>query len=308
MKRERRASRADSHTFGMHCPRPLQTDLSLSDFRFIRAIGYGFASTVFEAEHNPSKTHCVIKVCMKTRMNGEEMKRIRREIRNHSNIYHRHVLTFFAAFEDSTAFYLVMEYASQGDLYSYIKKQYAGRVHLHRFIYFILQPLLHTVAYLHDQNIIHRDIKPENILVDQNSIIRLCDFGLSIQCRNERPRSVVGTLEYMPPELLLGKTDNFTKKIDIWALGVLTFECLVGHSPFSAKTDEEIKQKILQLDIDFGKVQCEIMRDFITKCLTFDPDQRPDVETLLHHDALHPEVWHSHSGASTRHKRSFSFT
>lgn len=300
------AVKTENHTFGMHCPRPLQIKLSLPDFRFVRALGHGYASTVFEAEHTPSKIHCVVKVCMKTRMSQEETKRIRREIRNHSNVFHRHILTFYAAFEDHSAFYLVLEYASQGDLYTYIKRQYAGKVQLYRFIYFILQPLLHAVAYLHSNNIIHRDIKPENILVDRQSIIRLCDFGLSIQCTNEKPRSIVGTLEYMAPEILQLKTDKITDRIDIWAIGVLTYECLVGNSPFAAKSDDEIKEKIKKYDIDFSKVQCATMRDFIKLCLTPDPEKRPSIQDLLHHGALHPEVWNDEEGVPV--KRSFSFT
>lgn len=290
----------------MHCPRALQTGLDLSDFRFLRAIGHGFASTVFEAEHIPSNTHCVVKVCMKTRLTPDEMRRIRREIRNHANVFHRHILTFYAAFEDHTAFYLVMEYASQGDLFSYIKRQYAGKVQLQRFIYFILQPLLHALSYLHSQGIIHRDIKPENILVDHQSIIRLCDFGLSIQSYNERPRSIVGTLEYMPPEVVFVTGEAYTDRVDVWAVGILAYECLVGQSPFAARSDEEIKEKIRNMSIDLDKVSCSVMRDFIKNCLLRDPRDRPSIDELLHHRALHPEIWRNNELIPT--KRSFSFT
>jgi aurora kinase, other len=315
-KKKRRSSSYTSqqHTYGIYCPRSLQTSLQLGDFRFLRAIGHGFASTVFEAQHVPSKTHCVVKVCMKTRLNADEMRRIRREVKNHSQVYHRHILTFYAAFEDASAFYLVMEYALQGDLYTYIKKQYAGKVQLHRFIYFILQPLLHALAYLHSTGIIHRDIKPENILVDHQSIIRLCDFGLSIQSYNERPRSVVGTLEYMAPEVLQSRTDStaFTQKVDVWAIGVLTYECLTGQSPFAGKSDEEIKRKILGREVALERIHNPTLRTFVELCLQTDPKLRPSVQELLQHDALHPDVWTRRPEEECEEmqcvKRSFSFT
>lgn len=307
--RKKRPSSADApeqHTYGMHCPRPLQTCLELGDFRFIRAIGHGFASTVFEAEHVGSRIRCVVKVCMKTRLNPDEMRRIRREIKNHSNVFHRHILTFYAAFEDKAAFYLVMEYAVQGDLYSYIKRHYGGKVPIQRYITFILQPLLLALSYLHTQGIIHRDIKPENILVDQNNVIRLCDFGLSIHSYNERPRSIVGTLEYMAPEVISCSNTVFTDKVDVWAIGVLTYECVLGKSPFKATTDEEIKRHIMGRHIQLDGISNNAIRDLIDKCLTLDPVLRPSVKDLLQHEALHPATISSKDCCNR--KRSFSFS
>lgn len=297
----------ETHTFGTHCPRALITELTLSEFQFVRAIGHGYASTVFKAIHIPSKTDCVVKVCLKTRLSNEEIRRIRREIKNHSFVYHRHILTFYAAFEDATAFYIVLEYAAQGDLFNYIKRQYAGRMQLSRFNYFVLQPLLHAVAYLHSQGIIHRDIKPENILVDERSIIRLSDFGLSIQNTRERPHSIVGTLEYMPPEVLFhGNKASvvFSEKLDIWAIGVITYECLVGHSPFAARTDDEIRENIKHLRMDLDKVPSAEIRQLIAMCLQSDPAARPTIEELLAHEALRPKLSRNHSST----KRSFSFS
>jgi aurora kinase, other len=291
----------------MLCPKQLQTTLQLSDFQFVRAIGHGYASTVFEAIHISSKLHCVIKVCMKTRIGTDDSKRMRREIKNHAYVSHRHILTFYAAFEDSTAFYLVLEHAEHGDLYKFIKRNDYNNIPLHRFLAFILQPLLHAVAYLHSNHIIHRDIKPENILIDSTNIIRLCDFGMSIHFVDERPHSVVGTLEYMPPEILLRNTKYYSEKIDIWAIGVLTYECLVGHSPFADKTEAQIRKNILERRIDLSKVQTPLLQDFISICLQLQPENRPSIQELLNYEMFHPLIQQTRVAETGRRARSFSF-
>lgn len=313
-KKEKRPSSpppSSSYTYGMHCPRPMRVPLSLSDFRFEGAIGHGYASTIFKALHETSRTPCVIKVCMKTRLSSAEVKRIQREIETHSILSHRHVLTFFAAFEDPSAFYIVLEYAAQGDLFGYIRHHFANKVPPQRFLHFILIPLLHALHYLHTKSILHRDIKPENILVDSDGIIRLCDFGLSICSYKERPRSIVGTLEYMAPEILIHHAPPFTDRVDVWAVGVLSYECLTGTSPFHALEDQQIRDKIRNNNVDYSKIASHEMRDFIRLCLESDPTKRPAITELLQHPCLHQNIRRSdtegsfHPTASSR--RSFSF-
>lgn len=294
--------------YGIHCPHVLQTKLNLSDFRFIRAIGHGYASTVFEANHIPSGFRCVIKIVIKSRLNANEHKRMRREINIHSSISHRHILTFYASFEDENAFYLVLEYAQNGDLLTYLKHQNNECVTLQRFLSFVLQPLLHALVYLHKGGILHRDIKPENILIDKTGHIRLCDFGLSIKSFTERPRSVLGTLEYMAPEMFVDdnmeeNNRNFTDRLDVWAIGVLTYECLTGGTPFHGRNDNEIIKNIKHADIDTSKIKNKTACEFIALCLQKDPNNRPPVSELLQHSLLHPSIPSQESQ-----RRSFSFS
>lgn len=242
-----RCTLQDTHTIhGIECPPPLRTRLDLCQFRLIRAIGHGCASTVFDAIHIASSVRCVIKICMKTRLHKDEERRFRREMNIHSALVHRAVLKFYAAFEDSHAFYIVMEYAEHGDLLHYIKKRWKGIMPFADFTTTVLEPLLLAVAYLHEQGILHRDIKPENILVDKHHHIKLCDFGFSINSYDERPQSYVGTVEYMPPEMVLQKKDLYSEKMDIWAIGILTYECLVGVSPFYMATERGIMNAIVE--------------------------------------------------------------
>lgn len=88
-----------------------------------------------------------------------------------------------------------------------------------------------AIDYLHQKGIVHRDIKPENVLLDENFNVKLCDFGLSCQIdSNELRTSVCGTEEYMSPEVFLRK--GYSKKVDIWCMGILFYEMLMGLPPF----------------------------------------------------------------------------
>lgn len=148
---------------------------------------------------------------------------------------------------------LVQDYASNGDLYSQLHKQRL-RLSEKKLVSLVMQPCLEALAYLHSRNIIHRDIKPENLLLDENNVIKLADFGLSVSTEEENPVTRAGTLDYMAPEVLVCplkrlptdyKKRNdlaYTAKVDSWSLGVLAFELLTGKPPFSHKDEIELLQ------------------------------------------------------------------
>jgi serine/threonine protein kinase len=255
--------------------------LQLSDFQFIRAIGHGCASTVFEAVHIPTAIRCVLKVCLKERMYPEAERCIRREVNIHSSLRHPYILTFYASFEDHTAFYFLLEYAQQGDLLRYIRRRYNGMMSETEFCKTVLMPLLYAISYLHSNHIIHRDIKPENILVDKLGHIRLCDFGFSINSYEERPKSFLGTLEYMAPEIIGGKREIYKESVDIWSLGVLTYECLAGVSPFYRQCEKDITDAILKGEYTIPSVFSKKMVQFVERTLHPNPEQRANVKELM---------------------------
>lgn len=296
--------------YGVHCPAPLKDGLELSDFVFIRAIGHGYASTVFESIHNPSKMPCVIKVCMKTRLKTDELQRVNREIENHSELSHKHILTFYAAIEDDKAFYIILKMAINGDLFNYTRVIYGGKIPEQTFITNYLTPLLLALDYLHDHGILHRDLKPENILIDSRGYPCICDFGLSIKSYKERPRSIVGTLEYMAPEVLIARRPPFTESVDVWAIGVLAYELITGKCPFAGSDDNIIKKRICENIVDYTQICSLQLRDFVQHCLQTDPKMRPPIKRLLQHPCIHPTIrMPTDSGASAPStRRSFSLT
>lgn len=111
---------------------------------------------------------------------------------------------------------------------------------------YVIGPFLNVLHYIHGKEIIHRDIKPENLLLDASGSLKLADFGLSIVRSEENPVTRVGTVDYMAPEVVRCPRKRYpdewkdrldlvyTASVDIWALGVLVFELVIGHAPFKA--------------------------------------------------------------------------
>lgn len=133
------------------------------------------------------------------------------------------------------------------------------------------------LAYLHSKNIIHRDIKPENLLLSGGKV-KIADFGWSIYT-NRRRDTMCGTLDYLPPEMVLGETHDF--KVDVWGLGILAFELVAGKPPFENETQIETYQSIVEADVDFPPYVTVELRSFIRKCLQKDPQKRLSVHALL---------------------------
>ena len=87
--------------------------------------------------------------------------------------------------------------------------------------------------YCQERNVIHRDIKPENILIHdiERMHVKLCDFGWSTHTIDEQRTTFCGTTDYVAPELVY--SEPYDEKVDLWAVGILTFELLLGHAPFT---------------------------------------------------------------------------
>jgi serine/threonine protein kinase len=110
--------------------------------------------------------------------------------------------------------------------------------HFTRSLQYILS-LAEALGYCHSKHIIHRDIKPENLLLGYRGEVKIADFGWSVHAPSSRRNTLCGTLDYLPPEMIENKEHDHS--VDIWALGVLTYEFLVGSPPFEAEGHSEVR-------------------------------------------------------------------
>lgn len=146
-----------------------------------------------------------------------------------------------------------------------------------------------SIHYLHRKNIAHRDIKPENLLMDSNFRIKLCDFGWSNWMSKKMVRkSVCGTYEYMPPEVVNEKPQ--TLKADLWSLGILLYEMLHGKAPFQANSLDQIKNKISKQQIYLNSKLRKETKDIVKLLLRKDSAQRCSAEEILGFMAHHFEI------------------
>merc|ERR1712059_59480 len=208
---------------------------------------------------------------------------LRREIEIQSHLRHPNILRLFGYFYDESRVYLILEYAPRGELYKSLQKQENGRFDEPQSALYIRQ-MADALKYCHSKKVIHRDIKPENLLLDVSGNIKIADFGWSVHAPNSRRATMCGTLDYLPPEMIEGAMHD--EKVDLWSLGALTYEFLVGKPPFEAETNNETYRRITKVDLKFPSHLSTESKDLISRLLRKDAAQRLELEQVL----LHPWI------------------
>ena len=256
----------------------------LSDFLIGRKLGFGQFGKVYLAKLKSTQFICAIKVINKKRLLKESLKsinQVRREIEIQSHLHHPNILSIYNFFWDSKNIYLVVEYATGGELFKRLHKEPNGRYSEPKAAFYIKQ-VCEGIEYIHKMHIIHRDIKPENILIC-NEVIKLSDFGWSIhQISNKIRKTFCGTVEYMPPEVLYGQPH--IPSSDLWCLGILIFELCAGEPPFTANSNPEIIYKIKKFKMKaYPSYFSDDVKDLIGKLLKMSPNERISIEEVKAH-------------------------
>ncbi|EGN98148.1 hypothetical protein SERLA73DRAFT_109514 [Serpula lacrymans var. lacrymans S7.3] len=206
-------------------------------------------------------------------------KQIRREIEIQQNLRHPHVLRLYGYFHDEKRIFLMLEFAGKGELYKQLSKH--GCFSEKRSSRYIDQ-MADALSYLHSKHVIHRDIKPENLLLGINGELKIGDFGWSVHAPGNRRMTLCGTLDYLPPEMVEGREHN--ERVDHWALGVLTYEFMVGNPPFEDRSSVNATyRRIAKVDLRIPAHISPEARDLIYKLLKYDPQQRIALSDVLKH-------------------------
>nr|XP_009917986.1 PREDICTED: aurora kinase A-like isoform X2 [Haliaeetus albicilla] len=240
---------------------------SLDDFEIGRPLGKGKFGNVYLAREKQSKFILALKVLFKTQLEEAGVEhQLRREVEIQSHLRHPNILRLYGYFHDVTRVYLILEYAPRGEVYKELQK------------------LTKFDEQRTATSVIHRDIKPENLLLGSNGELKIADFGWSVHAPSSRRTTLCGTLDYLPPEMIEGRTHD--EKVDIWSLGVLCYEFLVGKPPFEAETYQETYRAISKVEFKFPPFVTEGARDLISKLLKHNPFCRLPLKDVL----LHPWI------------------
>lgn len=252
---------------------------SLNDFEIGKPLGRGKFGSVYLAREKRTKYIVAIKVLQKSQLLKAGVEhQLRREIEIQSHLRHRNILRMYGYFYDAKRIYLILEYSPGGELYKRltIKGRFSERVSA-RYI----SDLSQALDYCHHKHVIHRDIKPENLLVGAYGEIKIADFGWSVHAPTSRRNTLCGTLDYLPPEMVEGREHD--EQVDVWSLGVLLYEFLVGNPPFEAEGHNATYRRISRVDLQFPKGMPEDAQDLIARLLQKDPKKRMPLKNISQH-------------------------
>lgn len=252
---------------------------SLKDFDLGRPLGKGKFGNVYLAREKDSFYVVALKVLFKSQIvNSEIEHQVRREVEIQCRLRHPNVLRMYGYFHDEKRIYLILEYAQHGPLYKLLKEK--GRFEEQVAATYI-RDLTKALIYCHSKKVIHRDLKPENLLIGHKGVLKIADFGWSVHSPSSKRLTLCGTIDYLSPEMIEGKSHDFA--VDIWSLGVLCYELLVGLPPFDDKDSQQTYRKIRHVILKYPDYVSKGAKDLIGKLLRVRPEERLPLQMVLKH-------------------------
>ena len=211
-------------------------------YQIIKTIGEGGMANVYLAYDTILDRNVAVKVLRGDLATDEKfVRRFQREALSASSLSHPNIVEVYDVGEDNGSYYIVMEYIEGKHLKQMLKKR--GNLTLTEVVDIMLQ-VTDGMSAAHDSYIIHRDIKPQNIMILENGLIKITDFGIAMALNSTQltqTNSVMGSVHYLPPEQASGK--GATIQSDVYSMGILMYELLTGNLPFRGDNAVEIALK-----------------------------------------------------------------
>ena len=261
-----------------------ETEYTIGNYLIKRTLGQGTFGKVKLGIYLPNKEKVAVKILEKDRIiEKDDEIRVRREFDMLAKFNHPNVILVAEIFESSNSFYSVMEYCEGGELFNYIVKNQKLGEEEAAFFYF---QLINGLEYIHSLGIVHRDLKPENLLLTNEHLLKIIDFGLSNYFTNDADQKLLmtpcGSPCYASPEMVAGKKYNGFK-IDIWATGIVLYAMLCGYLPFEDKNNDELFKKILECKVKYPKYMGDKSKDLLKQILVNEPEKRISISKIKEH-------------------------
>ncbi|XP_041565549.1 MAP/microtubule affinity-regulating kinase 4-like [Drosophila elegans] len=247
-------------------------------YKIIKTLGKGNFAKVKLAIHVPTGREVAIKVIDKTQLNTSARQKLYREVKIMKLLNHPNIVRLFQVIESERTLYLVMEYASRGELFDHLVKN--GRMR-ERDARVIFRQLVSAIQYCHSKFVVHRDLKAENLLLDQHMNIKIADFGFGNTFDpNAQLETFCGSPPYAAPELFMGRK-YAGPEVDAWSLGVVLYTLVSGSLPFDGGTLKELRERVLRGKYRvpyYISMDCEnLMRKF----LVLNPAKRTSLSAVM---------------------------
>uniref|UniRef100_A0A668A8F4 MAP/microtubule affinity-regulating kinase 3 n=1 Tax=Myripristis murdjan TaxID=586833 RepID=A0A668A8F4_9TELE len=250
----------------------------IGNYRLLKTIGKGNFAKVKLARHILTGREVAIKIIDKTQLNPTSLQKLFREVRIMKSLNHPNIVQLFEVIETEKTLYLIMEYASGGEVFDYLVSH--GRMK-EKEARAKFRQIVSAVHYCHQKNIVHRDLKAENLLLDADSNVKIADFGFSNEfTMGSKLDTFCGSPPYAAPELFQGKKYD-GPEVDIWSLGVILYTLVSGSLPFDGQNLKELRERVLRGKYRvpfYMSTDCEgILRRF----LVLNPAKRCTLEQIM---------------------------
>jgi serine/threonine protein kinase len=284
--------------------------MQVDDLTLTKSLGKGAFGEVFLTQKKGSKEFYATKRLDRAfSEKPENIKLLSNEITLLKKINHPNIVRLIDLKKTKSHCYIVMEYCNGGDLSGCLKKYKEAyrRPFSEEIVQYIMRQVVNGIYFLHSNKIVHRDLKLDNILVtfpsenDKKSlnmmkaIAKIIDFGFATRLKASKSNltyTILGTPANMAPQILENmqqRTPNhqgYDEKVDIWSLGTLCYEMLVGHMAFCGHSMQELSQKVKQGTYSLPTNLSKEVISFIDSMLQTDPNKRSSARDLLKHDFL----------------------
>ncbi|XP_026837190.1 serine/threonine-protein kinase MARK2 isoform X10 [Drosophila erecta] len=254
------------------------TEEHIGKYKLIKTIGKGNFAKVKLAKHLPTGKEVAIKIIDKTQLNSGSLQKLFREVRIMKMLDHPNIVKLFQVIETEKTLYLIMEYASGGEVFDYLvlhgrMKEKEARVKFRQIV--------SAVQYCHQKRIIHRDLKAENLLLDSELNIKIADFGFSNEFTpGSKLDTFCGSPPYAAPELFQGKKYD-GPEVDVWSLGVILYTLVSGSLPFDGSTLRELRERVLRGKYRIPFYMSTDCENLLRKFLVLNPAKRASLETIM---------------------------
>lgn len=250
-----------------------------------KLIGTGSYGEAWLVERTSDKAIFVAKIMDLGKMSARDRSYAYSEIKCLANCNHPNIIKYVEDKEENEHLLIVMEFADSGDLDRQIKSRSADLRYFqeHEALFLFLQLCL-ALDHIHSHKMLHRDIKGANILLTSTGLIKLGDFGFSHQYDDTVSGVVAntfcGTPYYLAPELW--NNQRYSKKADVWSLGVLLYEIMALKRPFTSTNMKGLMAKVLSGDYEpLPDIYSTDFRDVVRNILVCDAEKRPSVRDIF---------------------------
>ena len=248
----------------------------IGDYEVVAKLGAGGLGVVYEVRHLISQRHEAMKILLPDQMGTPEMvERFRREVQTLATLSHPNIAALHTAFYHDNQLAMIMELIHGETLCT---RRHRGDITLPRLLEFATQ-VLQALIYAHRLGVVHRDIKPANIMIDENGMVKLLDFGIALTDHSAELTQtgyMLGSLNYMSPEQVSGS--KATAQSDLYSVGVTLYELLTGVLPIIGTTNYEIMVGHMQrVPIPPHQIAPQVpiaISDAIMRALAKDPAHR----------------------------------